>query len=885
MKAYLESAESVVKQLGTDARAGLSESEAATRLAANGENKLREKKRTPLVVKFFSQLADPMIIILIVAAVISLVLVIVNSAGGEFDVSGLAEVVIIVAVVLLNAILGMVQEAKAENAIDALKEMTASESKVIRGGRLLCIKSSELVVGDLIVLETGANVPADARITMSASLKCEESALTGESVPTEKHTAALKGDSVPLGDRSNMVYSGSSVVYGRGRAVVTATGMDTEMGKIAGVLEDARDEKTPLQKKLAGLSRLLTVVVIVVCAIVFAVNLVRADVITAAGVLSSLVLAVSLAVAAIPEGLATVVTIVLSMGVMKMSRRGAVLRKLTAVETLGCAEIICSDKTGTLTQNKMTVVETFGGNDEMLARAMSLCSDSKVIDGAVIGEPTENALVSYALRSGFDKTAAEKENPRIGELPFDSVRKMMTVFFREGEVVQYTKGAPDEVVARCTRILDGGKVREMTAEDRARIKAVNKSYADRALRVLAAAMRRGVEVTSDEAEAEQDMTFIGMTGMIDPVRPEVKEAVKECRKAGIRPIMITGDHIDTAVAIALELGIIKDRSEAVTGADLDKISDEEFREKVKEYSVYARVQPEHKTRIVNAWKALGKVTAMTGDGVNDAPSLKAADIGVGMGITGTDVTKNVSDMILSDDNFATIVVAVGEGRRVYDNIRKAILYLLSSNLAEVIAVFVASMMGFTILGATHLLWINMIGDTFPALAMGVEKAETDVMNRPPRPSKQGLFADGLGVNLLVQGVVISALTLLAYFIGNLMTTGEPIVYSSNNAGITAAFFTFCMIKLFHAFNVRSARRSAFDFREPNKMLIIATIASMILTTAIIYVPGINYAFGFEPISVGLYFVCIGLGFAIIPFVELTKLIAYLAGRKYKKQIA
>ena len=883
MKEYLETAEAVAGELGTDIRAGLTEDAAAARLAEHGENKLREKKKTPLAVRFLKQLADPMIIILIVAAAVSLALTIINSTAADadgVDVSGIAEVAIIVAVVLLNAILGVVQESKAENAIEALRELTAAESKVIRSGRQRLVKSSELVPGDLIVLEAGDSVPADARITMSASLKCEESALTGESVPTDKTKDALAGESIPLGDRRNMVYSGSTVAYGRGRAVVTRTGMDTEMGKIAGVLEDARDEKTPLQKKLASLGKLLTVIVIAVCAAVFVVDLIRADEVTTDGVLGSLVLAVSLAVAAIPEGLATVVTIVLSMGVTKMSARGAVLRKLTAVETLGCAEIICSDKTGTLTQNKMTVVETYGDDIDLLARVMSLCSDSKVIDGAVVGEPTENALVSFALGGGFDKTEAERTSPRIGEIPFDSIRKMMTVYFRsDGGVVQYTKGAPDEIVARCSRILDGGKVRDMTEADRERIKETNKSFADRALRVLAAAMRTSLaEPAGDAGEAERDMTFVGMVGMIDPVRPEVRSAVAECRKAGIRPIMITGDHIDTAVAIALELGIIKDRKEAITGAELDKISDEEFAEGVRNYSVYARVQPEHKTRIVRAWKALGKVTAMTGDGVNDAPSIKAADIGIGMGITGTDVTKNVADMVLGDDNFATIVVAVGEGRRIYDNIRKTILYLLSSNLAEVIAVFIASMMGFSILGATHLLWINMIGDTFPALAMGMEKAEDDIMKRPPRPAKQGLFADGLGVNLLVQGVIIAGLTLLAYFVGNLMTTGAAIVHTENNAGITAAFLTFCMIKLFHAFNVRSAR-SVFRPKDMNFFLVITTIISFLLTTAIIYIPGVSWAFGFTPLSVGVYFVCIGIGFSIIPIVEVTKLIERAAGKR------
>lgn len=872
MEDHLKTSEEVLSELGTSEN-GLSATEADSRLALYGENKLREKKKTPLAVRFLKQLADPMLIILIVAAIVSLVVAIID------DISGIAEVIIIVAVVLLNAVLGVVQESKAENAIEALKELTAAESKVIRDGRQITVKSSHIVKGDIIVLEAGDSVPADSRLIESASLKAEESALTGESVPSEKHTAALKGESIPLGDRSNMVYSGSTVVYGRGKAVVTATGMDTEMGKIAGVLEATKDGRTPLQRKLSSLSKLLTVVVLAVCALVFVVNLVRATELNRVIVLDSFVMAVSLAVAAIPEGLATVVTIVLSMGVTKMSKRGAVLRKLTAVETLGCAEIICSDKTGTLTQNKMTVVDTYGDCDDLLARAMCLCSDSHIDEnGEVVGEPTENALVAFALKTGVNKTEAELAAPRVGEIPFDSIRKMMTVYVREnGGITQYTKGAPDEVLKICTHIYRNGKAEPITEADKEKILKANKGYADRALRCLAAAYKTGAEVCENAEEAERGMTFIGMTGMIDPVRPEVKDAVAECRKAGIRPIMITGDHVDTAAAIALELGIIKDRKEAITGAELDKISDEDFAHRVTEFSVYARVQPEHKTRIVNAWKALGRITAMTGDGVNDAPSIKAADIGVGMGITGTDVTKNVADMVLADDNFATIVVAVGEGRRIYDNIRKAILYLLSSNLAEVIAVFIASMLGFTILGATHLLWINMIGDTFPALSMGMEKAENDVMSRPPRPAKQGLFADGLGIDLVLQGVFIAGLTLLAYFIGN----GWQIVYTGDNAGITCAFLTFCMIKLFHAFNIRSFRRSVFRPKDHNLFLTVASVISLALTTAVVYIPGINSAFGFTPISAGMYFICLAVAFAVIPFVEITKLIRYLVGRRKK----
>ncbi len=709
MKEYLLDSKEVLESLSSS-EDGLSPEEAGKRLSENGPNKLKESEKESLIKRFLKQLAEPMTIILIVAAIISAGVEIYNGIARnhwEFP----ADVVIIMAVVLINAALGVLQESKAEKAIEALQEMSKAQSKVIRDGKQILVPSEELVVGDVIVLEAGDAVPADARIIECASMKIEEAALTGESVPVDKKEEALtageNGD-VSLGDRKNMVFMGSTVVYGQGKAIVVATGMETEMGKIADALAKAEEGKTPLQIKLAGLSKILTWLVIAICAVIFAVGLIR-DGIGFEPIINSFMIAISLAVAAIPEGLATVVTIVLSIGVTNMSKRNAIIRKLTAVETLGCTQIICSDKTGTLTQNKMTVVDSYGSDEMLLANAMSLCSDAEFDEtvGEAVGEPTECALVNFAEKIGLSKNNQKKLFVRIGEVPFDSGRKMMTTVHKteEGSLVQFTKGAPDELLKRCNKVLAEGKTIELTDAIRAEILGANKEMADKALRVLAAAMKPLSEEPSvyTSESVENDLVFIGLVGMIDPVRPEVKPAIDECRSAGIRPIMITGDHKDTAVAIAKELGIITDVTEAITGAELDAISDEDFDEAVEKYSVYARVQPEHKTRIVNAWRKKGMVTAMTGDGVNDAPSIKNADIGVGMGITGTDVTKNVADMILADDNFATIVSAVGEGRRIYDNIRKAIQFLLASNLSEVLAIFFATLLGFSIFEPVHLL--------------------------------------------------------------------------------------------------------------------------------------------------------------------------------------
>ena len=679
---------------------------------------------------------------------------------------------------------------------------------------------------------------------------------------------------MPLGDRKNMCYMGSTVVYGRGRALVTRTGMDTEMGKIAGALANTADEQTPLQRRLDELGKTLSKLVLGICVFIFIFDLVMAGSFTLESVLSTFMVAVSLAVAAIPEGLATVVTVVLSIGVTNMSKRNAVIRRLTAVETLGCTQVICSDKTGTLTQNKMTVVQHLG-DTQRLATALALCNDANLGEnGQAEGEPTEAALVNFAAAEGLPKPQLAAAAPRVDEAPFDSGRKMMsTIHTAENGFIQYTKGAPDEVLKRCTQYWADGKALPMTEEKRAEILAENKRMADQALRVLAAAQRIWDEkpASNEPEQLEQQLCFVGLVGMIDPVRPEVKAAIAECRAAGIRPVMITGDHKDTAVAIARELGIIQDASEAITGAELDAIPDEEMQQAVRRYGVYARVQPEHKVRIVNAWKANGAVTAMTGDGVNDAPSIKSADIGVGMGITGTDVTKNVADMVLADDNFATIVGAVEEGRRIYDNIRKAIQFLLGSNMSEVLGVFGSTLMGFTLLNPVHLLFINLITDCFPALALGMEKGEPDIMQRAPRDSKDGIFAGGLGFDIAYQGILIAGITMLSYILGHCMEVGFfEMPHGVSPAGMTMAFRTMSRCEIFHSFNMRSQRKSVFTLGTHNKILWGAMLGSLVLTTLVLEVPFIANMFGFTPITLPEYLVALALAVLVIPVVELVK---------------
>ena len=884
MKEYLSSSEDVLREQGTDVEAGLSSAEAASRQEKFGPNKLEEAEKTPLWIRFFQQMADPMVIMLIVAAIISAVT---GAIQGEID---FADVIIIMTVVIINSALGVIQEAKSEEALAALQEMSAAQSKVIRDGKLVMLHSSELVPGDVILLEAGDSVPADCRVIESATMKIEEAALTGESVPVEKHANPIEldgADDVPLGDRKNMCYMGSTVVYGRGRAVVVGTGMDTEMGKIAGALTEAKEELTPLQVKLDELSHILTKLVIVICVVIFAVDVLRHGFSNMAGepelLLNTFMVAVSLAVAAIPEGLVAVVTIVLSLGVTKMAKRQAIIRNLSAVETLGCTQVICSDKTGTLTQNKMTVVKhELAAPENKLLAGMALCSDAKWDPeaGEAVGEPTECALVNDAGKAGL--TGLVVEHPRVGEAPFDSGRKMMSVVVEtlDDEYEQYTKGGPDVVLGRCTTIYDGDKIVPLTDERRAELVAANKAMADQALRVLALASRHYTEAPTDfSADAlEHDLTFCGLSGMIDPERPEVAPAIAEAHAAGIRTVMITGDHIDTAVAIAKNLGIIEDRKQAITGAELDKLTDEELDARIEDYGVYARVQPEHKTRIVEAWKSRNMIVAMTGDGVNDAPSIKRANIGVGMGITGTDVTKNVADMVLADDNFATIIGACEEGRRIYDNIRKVIQFLLSANLAEVFSVFIATLIGFTIFQPVQLLWVNLVTDCFPALALGMEDAEGDIMKRKPRNAKDGVFAGNLGLDCVVQGLIITVLVLASFFVGVYFDMGyihiaDMIAGNADEEGVMMAFITLNMVEIFHCFNMRSRRASLFTMKRQNKWLWASAALALVLTVIVTVQPTLAEMF-FGPVTLELKGVvaALGLAFLIIPLMEIYKAI-------------
>ena len=887
---YLETTEAVLKEIDSGSN-GLTAVAAAERLEKNGPNKLIEAKKRSAILRFFDQMKDPMIIVLLVAALLSLV-------TSLYEHESPADVFIILFVVVLNSLLGVIQESKAEEAIEALKKMTAAKSKVIRDGVIMSVESDQLVVGDVIVLEAGDSVPADARLLEAASMKVEEAALTGESVPVSKHADALTLDGaakdVPLGDRKNMVYMGSTVVYGRDRAVVTGTGMSTEMGKIADALAQAEEGLTPLQIKLAQLSKILTKLVLVICVLIFALGVFKAGQINIDVMIDTFMLAISLAVAAIPEGLVAVVTIVLSIGVTKMSKRNAVIRQLTAVETLGCAQIICSDKTGTLTQNKMTVVDHFCPDEDVLAAGMALCCDAelKIENGVeeVVGEPTEAALVAYSSTQQLPKTELQSEYPRIGEAPFDSGRKMMSTvheninmdaisapdtvlgkLIKEHKYIQFTKGAPDVILSHCTHMLVGEEIVEMTEEHAATIRRENSRMASKALRVLALSMRVYKDAPTDFSDKalESDLIMVGLVGMIDPIRPEVKAAVAECWQAGIRPIMITGDQLDTAVAIGKELGIIESADEAILGAALDDMTDEELLAKVGTYSVYARVQPEHKVRIVKAWRANMMVTAMTGDGVNDAPAIKSADIGIGMGITGTDVTKNVADMILADDNFATIVSAVEEGRRIYANIRKTIQFLLATNIAEVLAILVATMLNFTILKPAHLLWINLITDSLPALALGMEPAEGNLMTRKPRSKNDGVFAGGMGGDIIYQGILTTVLVLAAYFIGEYMETGQWHIVASDD-GITMAFLTMSMAEIFHAFNMRSRRGNIFKLTKQNWWLWGSAAVALVLTGVVIEVPAIAALFEFTTISFKEYLISMGLALAMVPLIEVIK---------------
>ncbi len=869
MDFHLYSIEDTFNKLNSSSK-GLSTEEAKKLLDKNGKNKLEEGKKISFFRRLLNQLADPMIIVLLSAALVSTVTSI-------YQNESFTDVFIILFVVIINAFLGIYQESKAEKAIEALREMSYSVSKVIRGGVISNVKSEDLVVGDVILLEAGDSVPADSRIIESIDMKVDESMLTGESLPVSKQSEVLdsNNETIALADRKNMIYMGSNVVFGKGKAVVVQTGMETEMGKIAGAIVQAKDESTPLQKKLNQLSKVLSYVVLGICAFLFLFSIIRAGDLNPNTMIDTFMLAVSLAVAAIPEGLAAVVTVQLSIGVTRMAKRNAIIRKLTAVETLGCTQVICSDKTGTLTKNQMTVVDSYSYDKELLSNIMALCNNAEFgKNSKIIGEPTEVALLSWASTLK-DINKLNEKYKRFAEIPFDSERKMMSTFYKsdEDKVVQYTKGAPDIILSKCTKYFDGKSVCDLTDDIKNEVLKKNEEMTGEALRVLAGAYKE-LNVDRKEFSSEQDekdLIFVGICGIIDPVRDEALKAIRDCKSAGIHPIMITGDHINTAVAIGKKLGIIENSSQAMTGAELDKISEKELEKTIERYSVFARVQPEHKTRIVNAYKSKGMVVAMTGDGVNDAPSIKSADIGVGMGITGTDVTKNVADMILSDDNFSTIVYAVSEGRRIYDNIRKAIQFLLSSNISEVISIFVATILGFTILNPIHILWINLITDTFPALALGMEKSEPDLMKQKPRSSKDGIFSGGMGFDILYQGILISILTLLSYFVGHYIESGVFEIANSSD-GMTMAFLTMSMAEIFHSFNVRSRKGSIFSLKTQNVYALASMILSFLLTILVIYVPTLSELFGFEFISLFEYVISLLIAVSIVPIVEFVKFI-------------
>ena len=848
---HLQSAEAVLASQNA-AVSGLTPEEITSRQLRYGANALKEAPKKSLPVQIWEQVRDPMILILAAAAIVSGVL-------GE-----IADTIIIFVVIALNTMLGIMQESKAEAAIEALRKMSASMSKVRRNGEVSVVASAELVPGDIVLFEAGDAVPADIRLIESASLKIEEAALTGESVPADKSSEALEDTSgsgeVPLGDRANMVYMGTSVVYGRGAGVVVRTGMDTEMGKIADALTAHKEELTPLQAKLAQLSKMLSVIVLSICGVIFALGFIRNG---AEHLFESFMTAVSLAVAAIPEGLVVVVTVMLSAGVKNMAEQRAIIRRLTAVETLGCAGVICSDKTGTLTQNKMTVVEHFGDTNK-LRTVMQNCNDATF----ETGDPTEIALKIFGVNADLYE--------RVGEAPFDSDRKLMSTVHKlpEGGFIQFTKGAPDELLRRCVNV-DISDERDdivvLSDDISALIRKQNKNMADRALRILGGAMKLYDKLPDNFSPEplESDLTFVGLCGMIDPIRPEAKAAIAECKTAGITAVMITGDHKDTAVAIAKELGITDGEAQALSGHELSAIPQDSF--DVTKYRVYARVQPEHKVRIVNAWRKLKRVTAMTGDGVNDAPAIKAADIGVGMGITGTDVTKNVADMVLADDNFATIVGAVKEGRRIYENIRKAVLFLMSTNAGEVLAVFVATIANFTLLLPIHILWINLVTDTFPALALGMERAEDDTMHRPPRDSFEGIFAHGTGFISILQGGFIALFTVLSYFAGKTVGAGYA---------VTMAFVTLSVCETFHSLNMRSRIHSLFAVKGQNFFLWGAVMLSMTLTFCAVYVPGINGLFSLETLSGIDLLKALGLAALIIPVAEIIKIIYRLSANIY-----
>ena len=868
----------VIHPLQSDLTNGLTEAQAAQNLTRYGENKLREKKKKTTFQRFLDQFKDAMIIILMIAAAISLVMIVVEKNWGELFEPGL-----ILLIVVLNAVMGVYQEGKAEKALDALKNMSAPHARVIRDGVEKVIDAAALVPGDIIKLEAGDFVPADARLLKSASLKSEEAALTGESVPSEKDATVIVDENAPIGDRTNMVFSGCSITYGSALAVVVATGMDTEMGKIANLLDSEEDGETPLQQKLAQLGKYLGFMALAACGIIFVVGLLNK-----LDWMHLFMTAVSLAVSAIPEGLPAIVTIVLSIGVQRMVKKNALIRRLPAVETLGGASVICSDKTGTLTQNRMTLTKAYvdGGQIEQISNKNSeairkllnygtLCCDGSVNFTAEgeqhIGDPTETAIVVAAHKNGFEKTDLNQQYPRMAEIPFDSDRKLMsTVNQIDGKYVVIVKGAFDVMASRCI----AGNIENA--------KRVTEEMSSDALRVLAVSYKVIDEVPENPTpeQLENDLTFMGLVGMIDPPRPEAKDAVAVCRRAGIKPVMITGDHVVTASAIARELGILVDGDKAITGAELDAMTDEQLDAVVEGISVYARVSPENKIRIVKAWQRKGQVVSMTGDGVNDAPALKAADIGCAMGITGTDVAKGASDMTLTDDNFATIVDAVEEGRGIYANIKKVVGFLLSTNIGEVFTVFFAMLMWHTSpLLSMQLLWINLVTDSLPAIALGMEPVEKDVMDSKPKPKDEGIFAHGLGVRVAVQGVMFALLTLIGFWVGTGLTVAElfngALLEQSNEfammGGQTMAFMVLALCQIVQAYNMRS-ERSLFKIGPfSNKNLNLAALASTALTAFVLFIPGVQGVFNLRYLTLEQYLIGVALIFVPLAVMELAKL--------------
>ena len=866
---YLQSVEDVFKEVQSSP-SGLSSQEAASRLEKYGANTLQEGKKKSLLEKFVDQFKDFMILVLLVAAVVSMF-----AHQGEPDPT---DAIIILAVVLLNAVLGVFQESKAEEAIEALKKMASPVASVLRDGHVEHIKGEDIVVGDVVILEAGDVVPADMRLFEVNTVKIEESALTGESVPVDKDLVIPSGDEVGIGDRTNMAFSSTNVTYGRAVGVVTSTGMNTEVGKIANMLANTEESKTPLQENQDALGKWLTIMILVIAVIIFVVGMLRGNEWT-----HMLLTAIAIAVAAIPEGLPAISTIILALGTQKMAQRNAIVRKLPAVETLGGVEIICSDKTGTLTLNQMTVEKMVYDNeihdaseeiskDNIALRVMNLANDTKISqDNSLLGDPTETAMVQYGLDKNYDVREELVNIPRIAEVPFDSTRKLMTTIHQleDGKYLVATKGAPDMLLDRVTKVEKHGEVSAFTEDDRTTLMKLNKEMATQALRVLAMAYKviDTLPDTVDTDSIEHDLIFAGLVGMIDPERKEAAAAIKVAQSAGIRTIMITGDHRDTAQAIAKRLGILRPDQEdgVLTGGELNDISDEELERTVETYSVYARVSPEHKVRIVKAWQKNGKVVSMTGDGVNDAPSLKQADIGVGMGITGTEVSKGASDMVLADDNFETIVVAVEEGRKVFANIQKAVQYLLSANFGEVMTMFIATMAGWSILEPIHILWINLVTDVFPAIALGLEEAEADIMNHPPRGKSSNFLSNGVLPSIFYQGFFEGGITLFVFWYAtHIANWGNPV-------GETMAFATLGLIQLFHAFNVKSVYKSLGQVGAfKNKMFNYAILVSAVMLLSVMVIPGLTTVFDVATLTAEQWLFVVGSAFSIVPIVEIAK---------------